>query len=157
MKALTMIATIALVALVSPAFAAEVSRSEYKAAVEPICKRNSKANERILKNVRNLVRKNRLKPASRRFAKAGVALKKAYRQLKRVPQPTADEARLGMWLKYVAIESNLFKAVSKKLRKGQRGAAQAKVNKLTRNANKANATVLVFGFRNCRFNPAKFT
>jgi len=157
MKALTMTAAIALVALVSTAFAAEVSRSEYKAAVEPICKRNSKANERILKNVRNLVRQNRLKPASRRFAKAGVALKKAYRQLKRVPQPTADEARLRTWLKYVAIESNLFKAVAKKLRKGQRGAAQAKVNKLTRNANKANATVLVFGFRNCRFNPAKFT
>ena len=36
----------------SLAFADEISRPEYKAAVEPICLSNTKANERILSDVR---------------------------------------------------------------------------------------------------------
>lgn len=155
---LALSAAIAATAIAAPtAASAEVSRAEYKAAVEPICKANTKANERILKGVRKQVRKNKLKPAARRFAKASRALAKAHRQLAAVPQPASDEARLAKWLKYVKIEANLFNAVAKKLKAGKRGAAQAKVNKLTRNANQANAQVLAFNFRYCRFEPSKFT
>lgn len=156
MRAL-ILAAVSLALLAPLAFAAEISRSEYVAKVEPICKVNAKANERILKGVRSLVRRNKLRLAAAKFAKAGAALKKTYRQLKAVPQPTADEARLAKWLRYVKIEADLFTRVAKKLRAGQRGAAQTLVNRLTRNANRANATVLAFNFRYCRFEPSKFT
>lgn len=157
MRSLALLAAIATAALVSPAFAAEVSRSEYKAAVEPKCQKNTKANERILKGVRKLVKRNKLKPASKKFMRASRALKRTYRELKGVPQPSADEARLGKWLGYIAKEANLFRSAGAALKQGKKGRAQRFVNKLTTNANKANAQVLAFGFRYCRFNPAKFT
>ena len=74
-----------------------------------------------------------------------------------VPQPTMDEAKLAKWLRYVKIEAGLFTRVGKKLKAGQKGAAQRLVNKLTTNANLANSTVLAFNFRFCRFEPSKFT
>lgn len=156
MRAL-ILAVVSLALLAPLAFAAEVSRPDYVAAVEPICKVNAKANERILKGVRKLVKQNKLRPAATKFAKAGAALAKTYRQLKAIAQPSADEARLAKWLKYVKIEADLFTRVAKKLRAGQRGAAQSLVNRLTTNANLANATVLAFNFRYCRFEPSKFT
>jgi len=151
------LAALALAALVAGAAAAEITRTEYKAQVEPICKANSKENARILKGVRKMVRQGKLKAAGAKFLKASAALKRTFRQLKAVPQPTADEARLGRWLGYVKIEADLFLKAGKALKAEKRGKAQRFVNQLTSNANKANATVLVFSFRYCRFNPAKFT
>jgi hypothetical protein len=139
------------------AYAAEISRDEYKAQVEPICKANSRTNDKILKPVRSLVKKGKLKQAAARFTKAGSALKKTLRQLKAVPQPSADEARLAKWLGYVKTEANLFIQAAKKLKAGKKGAAQKIVNKLTSTANRANATVLSFEFRYCRFEPSKYT
>jgi hypothetical protein len=136
---------------------AEVSRDEYVAKVEPICKTNTEANERILKPVKSQVKAGKLKQAAQRFSKASSALKKTYNQLAAVEKPVADAAKLTKWLGYVKTEGELFGAVAKKLNAGQKGAAQAKVNKLTSNANQANATVLSFNFRYCRFEPSKFT
>ncbi len=137
--------------------AAETSRDEYVATVEPICKANTEANERILKPVKAQVKAGKLSQAAQRFSKASTALKKTYTQLAAVPQPAADAAKLGTWLGYVKTEGDLFAAVAAKLKAGQKGAAQAKVNKLSSNANQANATVLSFNFRYCRFEPSKFT
>ena len=137
--------------------AAEVTRESYKEAVEPICKTNTEANERILKGVRQKVKAGQLKVAGSQFTKAGNALHKALVQLKAIEQPTADEARLATWFKYVAEEESLFLRAGKKLKQGNKTAAQTLVIKLTTNANKANNQVLPFEFKYCRFEPSKFT
>lgn len=155
--ALVALTAVAIALFTSMAYAAEISRDEYKAKVEPICKTNSKANEKILKPVRKLVKQGKLKPAAARFTKASAALKKTLAQLKAVPQPSADEARLAKWLGYVKTEANLFSQAAKKLKAGKKGAAQKVVNKLTSTANQANATVLSFEFRSCRLEPSKYT
>jgi hypothetical protein len=139
------------------AVAAEITRAEYKAQVEPICKKNSEANDRILKGVRKEVKQNKLKSAGAKFIKASKALKSTHTQLKVVPQPTADEARLTKWLGYVKTEADLFNSAGKALKAGNKSKAQKLVNKLTTNANQANAQVLVFNFRYCRFEPSKYT
>jgi hypothetical protein len=157
MRALLAAAVIAVLAFASLASAAEISRDEYKAQVEPICKTNSKANETILKPVRKLVKRGKLKQAAARFTKASSALKKTLTQLQAVPKPTADEAKLEKWLGYVKTEANLFSRAAKKLKGGKKGAAQKVVNKLTSTANLANATVLSFEFHFCRLEPSKFT
>jgi hypothetical protein len=157
MRALPAIAAIAVLAFTSMAYAAEISRDEYKAQVEPICKTNAKANETILKPVRKLVKQNKLKQAAARFTQASSALKKTLTQLKAVPQPTADEAKLAKWLGYVKTEAELFSQAAKKLKAGKKGAAQKVVNKLTSTANLANVTVLSFEFHYCRLEPSKFT
>lgn len=144
--------------LASPlAMAAEVTRESYKEAVEPICKSNTEANERILKGVRQKVKAGKLKAAGTQFEKAGKALHKALVQLKAVPQPSADEAKLAKWLKYVGEEEKLFLKGAKQLKAGDKNGAQATVIRLNHNANQANNQVLAFEFKYCRFEPSKFT
>lgn len=142
----------------SLAFAAEeVTRDSYKAEVEPICKQNTEANEKILKNVRREVKEGKLALAGKAFGKAADALEKAYKQIKAVPQPTADTAKLTKWLSYVKQEISLFDAGAKALKAGNKTKAQTIVVKLTHTANLANSQVLSFGFRYCKLNPSKFT
>ena len=146
----------ALVAL-PVAQADDAERQTYKEAVEPICKANTQANERILKGVRGKVRAGKLKVAGGQFSRAATALRKTHRELKAVPQPPDDQVKLGKWLKYVEIEANLFQKTAKKLNAGDKNGALAMVIKLEHNANLANNQVLGFEFRYCRFEPSKFT
>ena len=141
--------------LAATAFAAEVSREEYKAAAEPICKTSAKANERILAPVRRLVNKGRLKPAAAKFAKASREQRRALRRLEALTPPSADEARLARWLSYLKVEAKLFATAGRKLRAGDKAGANHIIVKLVQTGNKANVQVLPFSFHYCRINTAK--
>lgn len=144
--------------LVVPAVAAEeVSRDSYREAVEPICRENTRANERIFKGVRAMVRNGELKRAARQFQKAATALEGTVAQLRRVPRPPEDEDRLIRWLDTVSTEASLFEAVAAKLRAGKKAAAVRLVVRLTSTATKANSMVISFEFRFCRLEPSRFT
>jgi hypothetical protein len=150
--------TLAFVALLGafPASAAEVTRDSYVEAVEPICKANTEANEKILQGVRAKVKAGKLDVAAKQFFNAARALKRTRAQLLKVPKPAADEARLTKWLLYVKKEADLFEAVARKLAKGEETGAQKMVVRLISNARQANNLVLDFEFRYCRFQPSKF-
>ena len=137
--------------------AAEVSRETYKAEVEPICERNSKANEATLRNVKKEVKQGKLRPASLAFAKAAKALKSTHQELEGVTPPEADKATISKWLGQIKTEIGYFEAVSKKLGQGNKNAAEKMVIKLTHNVELANDTVLGFDFHYCKANTAKFT
>jgi hypothetical protein len=137
--------------------ATEMTRESYRAAVEPICKTNAQANERILKGVRKEVKQGKLKLAGAKFTKAAAALQKTLTQLKAIERPTADQAKLEKWLKDIATEITLFKKTAKDLKAGNKAGAQSMVIKLTHNATQANNLVLGFEFHYCRFEPSKFT
>ncbi len=139
------------------ALAAETTRAEYVAAVEPICERNTKANERILKGARAEVRGGRLRQAAGRLARASAALRKTLAELQAIPRPAAEAATLARWLGFVKTEAGLFASTAKKLSAGEKAAAEKVAILLTRNANRANDTVLDFEFHYCRFEPARFT
>jgi hypothetical protein len=135
----------------------EVTRQSYREAAEPICKANGRANQRILKHTRSDFRKDRLSKAGKSMIRASRALKKTYAQLRALPQPPADAGRLRRWLGKVKVEANLFQRAGRALKKGQKGKASAIVVKLNKNATKANNTVIPFAFKNCRFNPSRYT
>jgi hypothetical protein len=137
--------------------AAEVSRESYREAVEPICKTNTQANERIFKGVRAEVRQNKLKPAALAFEKAAKALSATFAQLRAVPRPAADKAKLSKWLGFVNDEVDGFQAVAAQLRAGKKINAEREVVKLTGNADRANNVVVGFEFQYCRFEPSRFT
>jgi len=137
--------------------AEEVTRESYKEAVEPICKANTQANERILKGVRKEVKEGKLKPAGRKFARAATALRATVKELKAVPKPPEDAAKLTKWLKTVEEEANLFQQTANKLKAGNKNGALQMVIRLEHNANVANNQVLGFEFHYCRFEPSKFT
>ncbi|MBS1890765.1 MAG: hypothetical protein JST59_05695 [Actinobacteria bacterium] len=149
--------TIVALMLVATAFAAEVSREEYKEAAEPICKASAKANERILAGVRTEVKKGQLKTAAAKFAKASKEQAATLKELEALPRPSADEARLTKWFSYLKTEAELFATAGRKLKAGDKAGAQHVFTKLSLNINKANNQVLPFGFNYCRLNAAKLS
>ncbi|HVS99163.1 MAG TPA: hypothetical protein VHE08_01470 [Solirubrobacterales bacterium] len=144
-------------AVVPAAAAAELTREGYVARVEPICKRNTEANEKIFAGAKEEVKAGKLKLASTHFAKAESALKKTIGQLRAVPRPAADEAKLGKWLGYLETEAAYLGRIGKALAQGDKGKAQTLSVRLDRNSNLANDSVLAFGFTYCRLEPSRFS
>ncbi len=138
------------------ASAAEIDPAAYREEVEPICKTNAEANEKILKDVRKHVKEGKVKKASRQLFSAAKALKLTREQLLKVPKPTEDAALLTRWLKGVKVEVELLEATGRKLAHGERNAAVRLVVRLEDNADKTNILVRNYDFRYCRFQPAKF-
>ncbi len=154
-KTLLLLTTAAFLLIVSFAYA-ETSRTEYKAQVEPICERNTKANEATLRGVKTEVKKGRLKRPAKQVKKAAAALRGALAELEKVPQPEADRSTLSRWLGEIKTEVGLFEAVAKKLKAGNKNAAEKMVIKLEHNVEGANDTVLGLEFHWCKANTAKF-
>jgi hypothetical protein len=139
-----------------PSMAAEATPETYKAEVEPICKVNTEANEKILKGVRQKVKAGELDAAAKQVRAAAKALKKARAQLLQVPKPAEDATRLTKWLGYVKTEVQLFEALARKLSNDEKTGAQKMVLRLTSTAKQANNQVLDYEFRYCRLQPSKF-
>ena len=151
------VAFLAAAALVATAGADEVTRESYREAVEPICRANTKANERILAGVRDAVKDGKLRAAATKFRRAGAALQGSLRELRAVPRPAADEARLSRWFGLIAAEGRLFGKTARYLEAGDKGAAQGMVVRLESTARRANNVVVPFEFDYCRLEPSRFT
>lgn len=134
----------------------EMTREEYAARAEPICKTNVLANRRIFKGAKDEVKADKLKPASTHFFRAATAFGKTIDQLEAVPRPSADEARLGKWLGLLRGEKALIEKVGRALARGDKHKASSYSVDLNRNSSLANNTVLGFGFDYCRIDPARF-
>lgn len=152
--ALTVIAVAALP--VPLATATELTRTEYVARVEPICKRNVEANRRIFKGAKAEVEAGKLKQASRHFTRAATAFEKTIRQIEEVPGPAADEAKLSRWLGYLHTESDYVRRIGKALAAEQKHRAESLSVLLNRNSTRANNAALGFGFDYCRIDPSRF-
>ena len=139
------------------AAAAEQTRESYVASVEPICKANKASSDRLLKPVKSLVKADKLDQASQRFTKAATALEKAEKQLALVPQPSADEVKLGKWLAGIKGEVALMRTIAAKLRQGNKPKASSLAVKLTHDATTTNNLVIAFQFDYCKIDPAKYT
>lgn len=140
-----------------PALGAEESeRDRYVAAAEPICKTNVLANKRIFQGVEKMVKKGELKRASTRFFRAATAFGRTIRELAALPQPSADAARLQRWLGLLKEEKGVIVKIAKALAAEKKGKANSYAIELNRIANKANNTVLSFGFDYCRVEQSRF-
>jgi hypothetical protein len=138
------------------ALAAGTTRDEYVAAVEPICKRNTEANERIFAGVRREVLHGQLASAATKFARGTKALRRTLGELKAVPRPAADRARLKDWFAAIEVEVGLFARTARYLREGEAEPAIRMSAKLSSAANEANNVVFEFEFRYCRAEPSRF-
>jgi hypothetical protein len=143
--------------LVFAAVAVAIERPEYKDLVEPICKSNKAAADRLLGPVKGLVKKEKLKPAGTAFAKAATELEKTQKKLAAVPQPPTDAAKLTKWLSEIKAEVGLMRTISKKFLQGNKSKATSLAVKLQNNATKANNGVIAFGFNYCKIDPSKYT
>ena len=141
---------------VAGAIEADPTREEYVAAAEPICKSNTEANSRILKGVKEQVKRGDLAVAGRRFIRASTALGKAVNRIAALPQPSADEVKLDKWIGYLRSEKTLLRKIGKALKGDEKFKAQKYATQLSRNNTRANNTVISFGFKHCRIESSKF-
>jgi hypothetical protein len=151
--ALVAIGAGACLALAAP----EQTRESYVAQVEPICKTNTKANERILARAEKKVRKGELKVVADQFSRASAAFAKAVKQIRAVPPPPADKAKLAKWVGYLGDEQQLLAEIGEALRAGKKGLAQNLRVRLDRNENRANNAVLGFEFDYCLIDSSRFS
>jgi hypothetical protein len=157
----TVIAALACVAFLAATALAttesEDERTAYVETAEPICKTNTKANERILSGVRKEIRQGKLGLAAGKFKRAAAAFGKATRELGAIPKPPADEARLNKWLGLLGKEKSLLSQIGQALKAGKKSKAQSLSVKLTHNGNAANNAVLGFEFNYCLINSSRFS
>jgi hypothetical protein len=127
------------------------SRAEYVGRVEPICKRHSDANGRILDGVRGQVRRGELPPAGRRLIGASRLFGKTVGQIEAVPRPAADGRRLRRWLGFLRTFKEDLRKAGVALKKGNKVRANHEAIRAERVGNAANNVGFVFEFRHCRF------
>lgn len=137
--------------------AADQTRETYTAQVEPICKTNTKANERILQGAEKKVKQGNLKVAAGQFTQAATAFGKAVQQIKAVPQPPADTAKLAKWTAALEGETKLLGEIGKALRAENKNRAQTLSVRLTHNGNVANNAALGFDFNYCLIDSSRFS
>jgi len=156
-RALPFAVAFAALATALPAFAAEISREEYIARVEPICKTNVEANSRIFKGAKEEVKAGELKKGSKHFFRAATALAKTIKQIEAVPRPPSDEATLSRWIGLLRSEQSYFQKIGAALAAEDKYEAQNLSVKLNRNSNLANNAILAFDFKHCRIDPSRFS
>jgi hypothetical protein len=149
-------AIVALLVTAGAAFAEELTREEYVARVEPICKQSSDRNSRILKGVKAQVKRGALAPAGRRFVRAASVIGQTARRIAEVPKPLADEAKLTTWIGYLKLEGTYLRKIGKALGAKNKFKAQRYAVRLNQDNNRANNTVLGFGFDHCKIESSRY-
>jgi hypothetical protein len=132
------------------------TREEYVALVEPICEKNTLANQRILKDVNDKVHQGKLDSAAAQFIRASQAFAATIREIAAVPRPVADDARLRKWFGFLKIVRLNLRNTGKALKEGDEIKAAHETVRTQRSANAANNVSFIFGFRYCRLTPSHF-
>jgi hypothetical protein len=136
--------------------AAELTRPEYVAQLEQICKPGSDATERAVGGVRADVRAERLAVAGGKFARAQRIFAATVRSISVVPRPAADRATLSRWFAALGQEKLYLGQMVKTLRADDVAGFQRVSARFIHEGNRANNAVVSFGFNYCSFKPTRF-
>jgi hypothetical protein len=158
-KVAILVALGAALAVAAPAFgiAEPPTEAEYVAAVEPICKRDREATERILKGARENIDEGRLLAAGNQLIRASRRFGATIGQLVVVPRPTAQEEKLQKWFGFLRIVKTRLAKTGKLYREGKKLEATHESIRTERSGNAANNVSFSFGFRECRMSRSRFS
>jgi hypothetical protein len=128
----------------------EQTRESYKAQVEPICKANREANERIMTGVRRRLRRDQLDAAGKQFVRLSGSFGGLIRRLAKVPPPTTDTRRIKRWLEILRLLKTRLRLVGKYYMEGLKIKGNHEGILAERAGISANNTTIVLHFRECR-------
>jgi hypothetical protein len=147
----------AMLAIAAAAFAEEgPTRQEYVAKVDPICKENADANQKILKGVKDKARQGKLKAAGQQFIQAAAAFGGARQKIVAVPVPPEYAAKLQKWFVYLKRIQTTLSEIGKYLKQGNKVKATHLTIQLEHSVNSANNISYVLEFHYCHLNQSQF-
>jgi hypothetical protein len=142
--------------VVAAAWAADPTREEYVATIDPICKKNVDANKKVLKGVGPLVKAGKLKAAASKFTRVAANFGRTIKSVESIPRPPEDSPRLEKWFKFLKIVQGNLAKVGKALREENKIRASHEKIRAERSSNAANNVSFVFGFHYCNLRPGQF-
>lgn len=131
--------------------AEEQTRESYVAQVEPICKTNRDANERIMAGAKERVNKGKLELAGKQFIRVSESFGGLIKQLVAVPPAAADSHRVDRWLEAMGLLKSRLRNVGKYFKAGEKIKATHESILAERSGISANNISIVFHFQYCRF------
>jgi hypothetical protein len=142
---------VALLAAAAAAPAAEQTKETYKERIEPVCKANRLANERIMSGARQQIKRKMFVPVGKQFVRVSGSFGRLIRRLGPVPPPAGYERTVKRWLKFMRlIKLRLLKVG--KLYKARQDIKAAHMSILAERAGiSANNISIAFKVRECRF------
>jgi hypothetical protein len=153
------VVVVAMLVVAVPAFgiAEPPPEAEYVATVEPICKRDREAAERILKGARENIDEGRLRVAGNQLIRASQRFGTTLGQLIEVPRPIAQEEKLQKWFGFLRKVKIRLARTGKLYKEGKRLAATHESIRTERSGNAANNVSFSLGFRECRMSRSRFS
>jgi len=129
----------------------EQTQESYKERIEPICKGNRIANERIMSGARQRIKRKMWVPVGKQFIRVSGSFGRLIKRLGPVPPPVGYERTVQRWAKFMRlVKLRLFKVG--KLYKAGEDIKAAHMSILAERAGiSANNISIVFKVRECRF------
>jgi hypothetical protein len=137
--------------------AAEVTRPDYVAGLERICRPGAERTEAAVRGVRSDLRDQRLALAAAKFSAAGRIFAHTLAAIEPRPRPTPDLARLRRWFSLLARQRSYLAQIAAALRARRIPRSQRLTAHFVHTGNLANRTVLGFGFDYCSFRFSRYT
>jgi hypothetical protein len=148
----TLVAIVAALLVAAPlAHGEEQTRESYKAQVEPICKTNREANERIMDGAQKRVNKREYVAVGKQFVRVSESFGSLIPKLAAVPPPLGDERRVERWLEQMRLVKTRLRQTGKYYKQGEEIKAAHEAILAERSGIAANNISIVFKVRYCRF------
>jgi hypothetical protein len=135
---------------------AELTRPEYVAQLEKICKPGSEATQRAVRGMRSDIRSERLLVAAGKFSKAKRIFAGTVSSIAKVTRPAADRATLARWFAALGREIDYLGRTAAALRAEDIPRFQRVSGRFFQEGSKANNVVVSFGFNYCNFKSSRY-
>jgi hypothetical protein len=142
---------VALLAIVPLAHGEEQTRESYVAQVEPICKANREANERIMDGAQRRVNKREYTAVGKQFVRVSESFGRLIPKLAAVPPPVGDERRIARWFEQMRLLKTRLRQTGKYYKAGEEIKAAHESILVERSGIAANNISIVLHVRECRF------
>jgi hypothetical protein len=125
------------------------TRQQYVAKAERVCAKTDKKMTALTRAASKEAKAGNAKRAGNKFGQVASAFGKGVGQLKKIPKPTADRAKLTKWLRSLGVDVKLLAAEAKAYKAGNASKLSKAVKAAKKHGPKTNAIVGGFGFRSC--------
>ncbi len=141
----------ALLGAVPLAHGEEQTRETYKARIEPICKANREANERIMEGAQRRVNQREYEAVGKQFIRVSESFGGLIPKLGAVPPPVGDERRVERWFEQLRLVKTRLRQTGRYYKEGEDIKAAHEAILAERSGIAANNISIVFKVRYCRF------